>query len=544
MPLLTLDRVTYRYPERRRAALRDFSLSVEAGELLLVIGESGSGKSTLLRAINGLVPHFYGGEFQGEVRVAGVDPLAVEPRDLAATVGFVFQEPEAQFVTEHVEDELVFAMENLGLPRALMAERLEEVVAALGLARLRHRAIATLSGGEKQRVAIASVLTLQPPLLVLDEPTSQLDPRSAAELLAALVRLNRERGLTVILAEHRLERVVKYADRLLLLSAGGEARVGPPREVLRESPLTPPLVELGRALGWAPLPLTVEEAKPHAAPLAIEPPAAAPPAAKRATEIDAWELSFTFPGGARPALRDVSFTVGRGEFVAVVGANGSGKSTLLKHLVGLLPSERGRIVVAGEELAGRPVQEIARTVGYVPQEPGSLLFAESVAEELAITLRNHGIAEEEAPIAPEALLARLGLADVAARYPRDLSAGQRERVALGAILVTHPRVLLLDEPTRGLDYAQKRALMALLRGWQKEGTTVLLVTHDVELVAEFAERVLLLDRGALVADGPTGEVLTANPAFAPQMLRLFGRADLLTAGDALARIRPTVEAGS
>ena len=264
--IISIENLTYTYPDAEQPALRDFSLRVEEEEFLLVTGVSGAGKSTLLRLLNGLVPHFHGGEVSGNVRVAGRDPVEVGPGEMSDTVGLVFQDPEAQFVAEVVEDELAFAMENAGLPLATMRKRVEESLHALGIEHLRGRRANTLSGGERQRVAIAAVLTLQPRVLVLDEPTSQLDPQSAEEVLDSLVKLNKDLGLTIVLSEHRLERVVQHADRILYMAPGGESLIGEAREILSQIPLSPPLVQVGKLLGWEPLPLTIKEARRFVAP--------------------------------------------------------------------------------------------------------------------------------------------------------------------------------------------------------------------------------------------------------------------------------------
>jgi energy-coupling factor transporter ATP-binding protein EcfA2 len=268
---VTFEHVTFSYPEASALALSDVTLGIEAGQFALVVGASGSGKSTLLRCINGLVPHFSGGTFAGRVTVAGLDTREHPPRDLASVVGFVFQDPEAQFVTERVEDELAFALENAGVPPLTMRKRVEEVLDALGIAALRNRTVSSLSGGEQQRVAIAAALALQPKVLVLDEPTSQLDPQSAEDVLGALVRLNADLGLTIVLAEHRLERVLQFADRVVFLPGAGQALlIGDPREVMESVELTPPLVTLGKALGWKPLPLTIKEGRRFAGALSVE----------------------------------------------------------------------------------------------------------------------------------------------------------------------------------------------------------------------------------------------------------------------------------
>ncbi len=531
-PLIRLDGLTYTYPGAKRAALAEVTLGIAEGAIALVAGPSGSGKSTLLRCLNGLVPHFSGGTVRGEITVAGLDPVADGPQALSRAVGFVGQTPEAQFVLDRVEEEIAFALENAALPRAEMHRRVDAVLQQLGLAALRTRSLATLSGGEKQRVAIAAALALRPRVLVLDEPTSQLDPRSAEEVLEALARLNQELGLTIVLAEHRLERVLPYVDHLITLEADAPVRSGPPRQILREIELTPPVITLGKALGWSPLPLTVEEAQPFAQQTPL--PAASRPrrAPTRKPLLHVEGLHFAYDGA--PALRDVTFDVGAGEGVALMGRNGAGKTTLLKCIVGLLQPAQGQITLAGRSLVGKETADICREVGYLPQTPDDLLFAETVAEELAVTLRNHGLLAHP-PVEPEQLLARLGLAQVRARYPRDLSVGQRQRVALGAITVTRPRVLLLDEPTRGLDYRAKTTLVRLLRAWQAEGTAVVLATHDVELAAQAAERVVMLDEGTVVADAAP-EVLAPSPFFSPQVARLFPGRGWLTPEDVLSEL--------
>nr|HID13438.1 energy-coupling factor ABC transporter ATP-binding protein [Anaerolineae bacterium] len=534
--MIHFNHLTYTYPDAPRPALTDVSLHVSDGEFVLVAGPSGAGKSTLLRCLNGLVPHFTGGTLSGSVTVAGHDPVAAGPQVLSRVVGFVFQDPEAQFVVDRVEDEVAFALENAAIPPTEMRVRVEQALDLLDLTPLRDRSLETLSGGEKQRVAIAAALALRPRVLALDEPTSQLDPQSAEEMLDALVRLNRDLGLTVVLAEHRLERVLPHADRLVYLPGPSEPVLsGPPRHVLRQIDLTPPLVTLGKALGWEPLPLTIEEGHRFAAksqtPNPKSPTPAPCPLLPAPCLLHLANLHFAY--NSTPVLRGVTLTVGEGELVVLMGRNGSGKTTLLRCIVGLLRPQQGAITLAGESLIGRETADICRSVGYLPQEPDDLLFADTVAEELAVTLRNHGLSDSP-PIAPADLLDRLGLGNLAASYPRDLSVGQRQRVALGAVTVTRPRLMLLDEPTRGMDYPAKRKLVRLLREWQAEGTGALLVTHDVELAAQAADRVVVLSQGEVIADGPPAEVLTASPLFAPQVARLFPGTGWLTVEDTLA----------
>jgi len=533
--MIEFRHVTYTYPESPEPALRDVSLRLPEAAFALVVGPSGAGKSTLLRCVNGLVPHFSGGALEGTITVGGLNPVQVTPQVMSRHVGFVFQDPEAQFVMDRVEDEIAFALENAALPRQEMRLRVGEVLDLLGLMPLRDRRLETLSGGERQRVAIAAALALRPRVLVLDEPTSQLDPQSAEDVLHALVRLNGDLGLTVLLAEHRLERVLPFADTLVYLPHTGTGVLsGPPREVLHRMDLVPPLVTLGKALGWDPLPLTVKEGLRFSRECRPSGDTAKYPRTAHSGQpcLQARDVEVVFNG--QVALHGVNVGVWPGEIVLLMGRNGAGKTTLLKSIVGLVRPRRGTVQVAGQDIAGRSVAEVCRQVGYLPQDPNALLFADTAFEELMTTLRNHGLeAKADRPTDPEGLLGRLGLTRKAGAYPRDLSAGERQRVALGAITVTRPNALLLDEPTRGLDYAAKRALQRLLRGWRDEGVAILLVTHDVELAAAAADRVVLMSRGQIIAGGDPREILGTSPLFAPQTARLFPGTGWLTPEDAL-----------
>ncbi|MEV8311277.1 ATP-binding cassette domain-containing protein [Streptomyces flavidovirens] len=615
-------------------AIRGVDLTVPEGELVLLVGPSGVGKSTLLGTVSGLVPHFTGGTLRGRVTVDGRDTRTHKPRELADLVGTVGQDPLAHFVTDTVEDELAYGMESLGLAPDVMRRRVEETLDLLGLAELRDRPIATLSGGQQQRVAIGSVLTPHPKVLVLDEPTSALDPAAAEEVLAVLQRLVHDLGTTVLLAEHRLERVVQYADQVILLPGAGEApRMGAPADIMAASPVHPPVVALGRLAGWTPLPLSVRDARrraatlrarladaakrelllPHPAPSrnwgsapdpapqtpegldmpaerdraagranpagpAIEDtPGGRPgdqepskPAARHAPARPAFEdrgsgggaHSFgkgrvgeklaRLLGRRRPeppsaeatgtrtavatvtnlhirrarveALRRVTLTVSRGETIALMGRNGAGKSTLLAALVGMIEPTSGTVTVGGRTPHRTRPHDMVLEVGLVPQEPRDLLYADTVAAECAAADSDAG-AE---PGACRALVAELlpGIQDDT--HPRDLSEGQRLALALAIVLTGRPPLLLLDEPTRGLDYAAKSRLVGVLRELAARGHAIVLATHDVELAAELAHRVVILADGEVVADGPTAEVVVSSPAFAPQTAKILAPQKWLT----------------
>lgn len=535
--MIELSGLTYCYPGQETPALKDVSLTVAPGEFVLLAGPSGAGKSTLLRILNGLAPHFTGGRVSGKATVAGLNPIVGGPPLLSRKVGFVFQNPEAQTVLENVEMEIAFGLENLAMSPDQMRLRVEEVLDLLELSPLRHRLVQELSGGERQRMAIAAVLAMQPPILALDEPTSQLDPKSAEDLLQTLVRLNDDLGLTILLAEHRLERVIRYAERVVYLRSGRVLLDGPTEEILPEIPQLSPVAELGRQLGWKPIPLTVKDGHRFARRYKL-PANGRPKTATRPNEIVLEVRQGHFSYGSKPILRELDLQVSSGEVVALMGRNGSGKTTLLRCIVGLLSIGKGEIFVNGRSIRGLTVAEICRDVGYLPQNPDDLLYADSVREELATTLANHGargngIAGDRIP----ALLEELGLQSHVNAYPRDLSVGQRQRVALGAVAVNRPRLLLLDEPTRGLDSGAKRSLVKLWQRWKESGQGIVLVTHDVELAAQVADRVVVMSEGEIIVAGPTAEVMSASPLFSSQIARLFPGQGWLTVSDALAGLK-------
>ncbi|MBI0295384.1 energy-coupling factor ABC transporter ATP-binding protein [Streptomyces sp. PRKS01-29] len=528
--MIRFEQVSVHYDGAARPALTGVELTVPEGELCLLVGPSGVGKSTLLGAVSGLVPHFTGGTLRGRVTVAGRDTRTHKPRELADVVGTVGQDPLAHFVTDTVEDELAYGMESLGIAPDTMRRRVEETLDLLGLAELRDRPIATLSGGQRQRVAIGSVLTTHPRVLVLDEPTSALDPAAAEEVLAVLQRLVHDLGTTVLMAEHRLERVAQYADQMILLPSPGAAPLtGTPAELLPVSPVRPPVVALGDLAGWPPpVPLSVRDARRKAGPLRerlapLTPRSVAdPPPGRPVGEV----ARLSVRHGRVEALRGVDLTVRPGETVALMGRNGAGKSTLLASLVGLHEPASGAVRVGPDRVVPhrtRPA-ELLRQVGLVPQEPRDLLYADTVAAECAAADQDAGAA----PGTCRELVGRLlpEVADTA--HPRDLSEGQRLALALSVILTARPPLLLLDEPTRGLDYAAKARLVEVVRGLAADGHATVLATHDVELAAELAHRVVILAEGEVVADGPTAEVVVSSPAFAPQVAKVLAPLPWLT----------------
>jgi energy-coupling factor transport system ATP-binding protein len=526
--VIVLDHLTFRYPGVSRDAVREVTLTIDEGAFVLVAGDSGSGKTTLARALVGLVPHFSGGTVEGSVLVDGRDTRTTPPRALADVCGFVDQDPEAQAVVDRVEDEIVFAMENLGVEPLTMRARLEEILDAIGLAGLRARRLSELSGGERQRVAIAAALASHPRCLVLDEPTSQLDPQSAEDVLGVLHRLNADLGIAIVLVEHRLERVVQHADRLIVLAEGRVVADGMPRAVLAGGAVSTPLSRLARALGWDEVPLTVREGRAFAASLRPSPLRRPRPAP--GNEIVCARGVRVARGGVE-VLRGADVTLARGETLAIVGRNGSGKTTLLRTLMGLLHPHAGHRIVAGMDPDTVPLERIASRVAYVPQVADSLLFHDTVRDEVRFTLA------ARAPSADtDEVIERAGMSAFAATDPRDLSAGERVRAAILAATAGDPDLILLDEPTRGMDARAKEMLARQIDAWRGQGRAVILVTHDAELVARTATRALMLSEGEVVLDGPVSEALGGSALFGSQMTKVFGDPRILTVEDALAAV--------
>ncbi|WP_141495002.1 ABC transporter ATP-binding protein [Kytococcus schroeteri] len=550
MPEGTLRGVTLTHADAPRPVLRGVDLTVREGDLAVVAGRTGAGKSTLLGLLNGLVPHFSGGTLAGEVLVHGRSTRTHAPRDLADTVGWVGQDPLAGFVTDTVEDEVAYGMEQLGIHPEAMRKRVEETLDVMGIADLRRRGLAELSGGQQQRVAIAAVLAAQPRVLVLDEPTSALDPTSAQDVLSAVTTLVHEVGLTVVLAEHRLERVLHAADQLVWLPGDGSVRSGDPRTVLAGADLATPLARLARAAGWPDVPLSVREARRRVA--AAGGPGAFLDAGAPEPEPDARPLGRRAASGqrgangphatsSRPALAvrgvrvehgrllavaDVDLDLAAGEVVALMGRNGSGKSSLLWALQGTGRRTAGSVTTAaGDDPASLTPAAARRQVTLVPQDAGALLWLETVDAELAQADAESGAA----PGTGWAVLGRLGVTLPADAHPRDLSEGQRLALVLAIQLTAAPGVVLLDEPTRGLDHATKDHLATMLRRLADDAAAVVVATHDVEFAAAATDRMVLVADGDLVADGPTARVATSSPTFAPQVSKVFAPHRVLTA---------------
>ena len=513
--MIKFQNVSLIYPTTQKTILDTLNFEIGEGEFVLLIGETGIGKSSVLRLINGLVPHHTGGILAGNVEVNGISTRTVRPGQLAELIGIVGQNPINGFVTDIVEDELAFSMESLNLPEETMRKRIEEVLDLLSLNQIRNRKLQTLSGGEQQRVAIAAAMALHPKILVLDEPTSALDPVAAEEVLAILQRLVHDLGITVIIAEHRLERVIGYVDTIIEISSDGQTRIGKPEEILKNSMIAPPIVKLARALKLSDISLSVRDLRKKTENLRNQGrDLLKKPNATGKTLLETRALSVAYD--QKIALKPIDLGINSGEIIALMGRNGAGKSSLIKALLEVIPYQ------------GKLKKEISR-IGYIPQNANDLLYHQSVSAECLQTDKENSLP----PGTTAELLKELAPTVNQNSHPRDLSEGQRLALVLAIVLAPKPELLILDEPTRGLDYESKALLTKLLIDSASRGAAVLIATHDVELVAELATRIAILAEGELVADGDAIEVLLASPSFAPQVTKVMSPRKWLTINDVL-----------
>ena len=520
MELLQVKDLSFTYPNRDEAALSGLNFTVERGSFTVLCGQSGSGKTTLLRLLKReLAPH---GTLGGEILYCN-EPLAdLDDRRSTAEIGFVRQDPDEQLVTDKVWHELAFGPENLGMKTADIRRRVGEMASYFGIQSWYHNDTDRLSGGQKQLLNLAAVMVMQPKLLLLDEPTSQLDPIAAADFIATLQKLNRELGLTILLSEHRLEEVFPVADCVIVMERGKPCLSGTPRElcaVLRDHPLALGLPSASRI--WAgldvadePCPLTVREGREllerrfpdHAGALVpVRPRPQTPPV------LEAEGLCFRYEKDSPDVLRELSLSVRSGEIFALLGGNGAGKTTLLHLLAGLERPYRGTIRVLGKKMKDYKNGALYRgCLSLLPQSPRTVFLKDTVREDCRALLEAHGVKPAEQAEKIDTLAARLDIAALLDRHPYDLSGGEQQKCALGKLLLTDPRLLLLDEPTKGLDAQYKERLRALLRALRAEGRTILLVTHDVEFAAAVADRCALFCDGEIIADGAPNEFFSGN----------------------------------
>lgn len=513
---VSIESFSFRYRDSDFDALKEITAQAEEGEFVVIMGHGGAGKSTLCRAMNGLVPRFFKGDIRGSLSVMGKEAARYAIHDMSRTVGLVFQDFEAQLFSTNLELEIAFGPENLQLPRDEIKGRIERYLSIVGLGNMNHRETSTLSGGQKQRLAIGAVLAMEPSVIVMDEPATDLDPEGKGHILSLASSL-RDQKRTLIVVDTEPETAVT-ADRLWLMRAGEIVAQGTPEKILRDSKLlascgvmTLPMISLFKKMGWSGNPITVEEAlsliEKNNLFLHRDSRGKPSPARQRGNPIlEAKDIVYRYPGSAFDSLKGVNLTIYEGEFVAILGQNGSGKTTLAKHFNRLLTPTSGEMAVLGKATTAYKRHELARVVGYVFQNPDHQIFASTVGDEVAFGLAILGEDRRNIERQTAEALAVTGLTGYEARSPFLLSRGERQRVAVASILSIKPPVIILDEPTTGLDYGHQRDTMEMLKGLNALGHTIVIITHSMWVAESYAARTILMKDGAIIADGPTRDV--------------------------------------
>jgi cobalt transport protein ATP-binding subunit len=527
---ISIEDLTFTYRQSEQPALRNIQGQMEDGTTVVVMGHGGAGKSTFCCSLNGLVPRFFRGEYQGRVLVKGQEVARHKVSDMSRIVGLVLQDFEAQLFSTNVELEMAFGPENHCLPRSEIDRRIQRYLAFIGLERLRHREPATLSGGQKQRLAIGSVLALEPKILVMDEPTTDLDPQGREEVLSIAGRI-REEGRMLLVVDHEPETAVS-ADQVWLMRDSRVVAQGSPAEILLDMPLLKscgikplPMVELFQAMGWPGRPLTVEIAivliqkhnltKRRELKFTI----ASSDNAKGSPILKTEGLRYIYPTYQVEALRGIDLCIQEGEFIAILGQNGSGKTTLAKHFNGLIKPTSGRMLVQGKPTTEYTHRELARRVGYVFQNPDHQIFSKTVKEEVGFGLKMLGEDPKTIEKRVAEALEVVGLHGYEEKVPFTLTKGERQRVAVASVLAAQPQVIILDEPTTGLDYRHQRNMMEMLKSLNRSGHTVIIITHSMWVAAEYAKRTIVLKDGCILSDGPTRLVFADEALLAGASLR-------------------------
>jgi energy-coupling factor transporter ATP-binding protein EcfA2 len=519
--IVQFDRVSYQYPRSRDFALKNITLHIPQGEFLGLIGPTGAGKTTLCLSLNGIVPQFFGGRFFGHITVAGLDTLDHPISTMARHVGVVFEDPEAQITATSVENEIAFALENLKVPRDEISSRIPRVLEAVRLEGTEKKHPHELSGGQKQRLAIAAALALQPDLLILDEPTSQLDPIGSQEVFATVRELNQEMGITIVMASHAAEEMAEYMDRIALLVFGELLKTGLPDDIygeveyLQSHALRPPQVastfylinKYGLSIPHIPVRFQqgfqmLEDIKKTAL-VNIHPPTNLPqsriPDGKPLLSVN--DLQYIYGDGTH-ALHGISLEIQEGEYVLIIGQNGAGKSTLVKHFLKLLEPTAGSVFVSDVDTRELTVSDLARRIGYVAQNPDNQIFNATVLDEVTFALKNLAYSQAEVDVRSTESLTAMGLYEDRDRHPLSLPKGDRARVVIAAILAMHPEIIIFDEPTTGQDYRGAKYILEISRNLHKMGKTIIVITHHLYLMPEYAERVIVMGKGTILLDAP------------------------------------------
>jgi len=535
----TFDQVSYAYPNGIDFALKDISLEIRKGEFLGIIGPTGAGKTTLCLSLNGIVPQFYGGRFFGYLNMGNLDTLSHPVSTLAQKVGMVFEDPESQLITTSVATEIAFTLENLRIPREEILARIPQALAAVRLDGAELKNPQELSGGQKQRLAIASALAVQPDLLILDEPTSQLDSVGSQEVFATIRELNQKFGITVIMVSHAAEEMAQYADRIALVAAGTLQAVGTPQEIysqinlLEKYSLRAPQVAQTfydmqqKGIKIEQIPVTLDAGLQLLNQLILEQNISIDLAPKTALQtpenkannstenkifskqnlpiLSTENLQHIYPDGT-PALENVSLNIYQGEYVLIIGQNGAGKSTLVKHFLNLLQPSNGKVLINNQNIQAFSVSSLAKLIGYVSQNPDQQIFNTTVAAEVAFALKNLGYPKEKIAQQTRQSLEMMGLWQYRNLHPLSLPKGDRSRIIIAAILAMEPQIIIFDEPTTGQDYQGSQAILEVSRQLHEMGKTVIVITHHLYLMADYAERVIVMGKGRVLIDASIREV--------------------------------------
>jgi energy-coupling factor transport system ATP-binding protein len=521
MPIdVEFKNVSFTYEGAQQPALKDVSLSVHQGEIILITGPAGSGKTTLCSCINGLVPHFHEGTLEGDVFVREYNTRTSRVGGLASLVGMVFQDPESQLVTNSVADEVAFGPENFGVPRAEINDRVAEALRATRLDGYEEREPHTLSGGEQQACVIAAVYAMHPEVYVMDEPLANLDPEGKAQVLKVVVEIAKQRGKTLILVEHALEEVLPLVDRVIVLNNGQIIRDGPVEEILAAGDISfvftrPPVVRLGEKYGLTPLPLSSDEFykqflarySPENHPVQE---AVTHSVKSESQVIKIEDISFSYDthnNHQGEALREVSLSIAAGEFVAILGRNGSGKTTLIRHIIGLLQPDHGSVEVLEMDVAQTPTHQLARKIGFCFQNPNHQIVSFNVRDEITFGLKAHNVDPGEFESRIRQSLEFVNMLDYIDSEVFDLGKGQKQRIALASVLSLSPEILIVDEPTTGQDPRMAQEIFEILQRLNEAGTTVLIITHQIDYAAAYAKRAIVLGEGRIKYDGSIDKLL-------------------------------------
>ncbi|MEM2896321.1 MAG: energy-coupling factor transporter ATPase [Candidatus Bathyarchaeia archaeon] len=525
---IKIKNLSFTYPRGEKPAIDNINLEVKKGEFLVIMGPNGAGKTTLCLTLNGVIPTVINGEYNGKVIVEGMVTTEHMVYELAQKVGVTLQDPESQLFCPTVKSEIVFGPENLGVPREEILSRLANALKVTRLEGREENSPLQLSGGQKQRCALAAAIAIRPEILVLDEPTSQLDPVGTSEVFSVVSELNKKYGVTVIMAEHKSEEIAEFADRVLVLHEGKIVAEGDPHEVFVQHELLNKIYvkipqvsqfasRLSTRVKFDPFPVTIDEAYRQIYEfltkglVSVKPCPISTVRKNKSDEVvlETKNLWYMYPPDIM-ALKDVSIKIYDGEFVGIIGQNGAGKTTLVKHFVGLLKPTKGEVFVVGKNTKEARASELSRNVGLVLQNPDHQLFATTAREEVEFGPRNLGLSEDEVKQRVEEALHLVGLKKYEDLFPFRLSFGDRKKLTVAAIYSMKPKILILDEPTTGQDYKGRYEILEIAKSLHEKGHTIIMITHDMELVAKYAERTIVLGMGEVLLDGPTMKVFSES----------------------------------